>query len=168
MNYITLINLHWTVRWPKNWHPLQSLHMRGQQGQSCIRVGEDRQLAWPISSPDSFEPTTDLAGTLWTENSFPGAVPKGAHQREHNKSPPSDTAIMEPLVANFIFLFLLQKPLTLQFHQNAKACQPLQGRWGGGVQVFRRRHTRKQSAFCRAASRPQGRTEKSQAAGMGV
>lgn len=132
--------------------------MRGQQGQSCIRVGEDRQLAWPISSPDSFEPTTDLAGTLWTENSFPGAVPEGVHQREHNKSPPSDTAIMEPLVANFIFLF--EKPLTPQFHQNAKACQPLQGGREGGGQVFRRRHSRKQSAFCHAASRPQARIEK--------
>lgn len=125
--------------------------MRGQQGQSCIRVGEDRQLAWPISSPDSFEPTTDLAGTLWTENSFPGAVPKGAHQREHNKSPLSDTAIMEPLVANFISCFCSKSLLHHNFTKTPR---------GGGGQVFRRRHTRKQSAFCHAASRPRARTEK--------
>lgn len=65
---------------------LQSVHMWGRQGQSCIRVVRtDIWLGWyPVQTVLSRPLTWQQ---LWTEISFPGAVPKGARQGEHNKKP---------------------------------------------------------------------------------
>lgn len=70
---------------------------------SFIRGRKDKQLGWIASSRGSFKQSTNLAWTLWPKISFPGASPKTAKQHEHNKSPPPDTSILEPLLLNYFF-----------------------------------------------------------------
>lgn len=79
-----------------------SLHVRTTgTDPSSIRVRQDKQLGWPMSSGDSFEQSTDLAVTLRPKIFSPGPTPMRAKQHEHNKSPPRDMSIIEPLVVNF-------------------------------------------------------------------
>lgn len=141
--YIILVHLQSDD--PKLTPSAAPLHVRATRTYlSSIRVGEDRQLAWLISSRDSFEQCTDLAGTLWTEFSFPGAVPKGVHQREHNKSPPPDMAIMEPLVGNFIFLVFVPKAYYTAISPKHQSLSKLVGgrcRYSGGSTLVNRVHS---------------------------
>lgn len=79
-----------------------SLHVRTTRTDpSSIRVRQDKQLGWPMSSGDSLKQSTDLAVTLWPKIFSPGPTPMRAKQHEHNKSPPRDMSIIEPLVVNF-------------------------------------------------------------------
>lgn len=85
-----------------------SLHVRTTRTDlSSIRSRQDKQLGWMMSNRDSFKQSANRAVTLWPKISFPGASPKRAKQHEHNKSPPPDISIMEPLVVNFCFLVFM-------------------------------------------------------------
>lgn len=101
------------VGWPENGHVCSLSTFEGDKDRAASESwGQTAGLA-DIQSRQFWADHWPGSNSL-DRNLFSWCCSKGSASGEHNKSPPSAMSIMQPLVANFIFLSSWQKPLTPQ------------------------------------------------------